>query len=401
MKIESILGITASLIAIGTIVYQGYKKFQTKDLDTLFTELADPNTPIKKQHRILHKISQDARLNGNSISKSYIRNFSSDRRSKSAIFHDICKKNHIEPTKDLCSGVLGYDEPSFYKEWVQYHKQDTVYMSALLKERHQATYERLIAILDKHGIPYALLEGTRDIWCRDYMPVQTSGGKLVQFRYDPSYLNGKPEWRASKSDVKEVCAANKLHPVFSDINLDGGNVVMYGKKAIITDRVFSENPKIDERDLRKQLSDLLEAEIVIIPAYAKSIDFTGHADGMIRFVDAETVIGLDNEQESRQWKDKMDEAMRVAKLNYVKFPFFDCKIKGNSVHAIGVYLNYLEIGNLIVMPVFGDSYPGNKDAEALAKMKELFPHKTIETIDYNDVALEGGLLNCTTWVARQ
>ncbi|MDE5574368.1 MAG: agmatine deiminase family protein, partial [Bacteroidales bacterium] len=291
MRIESILGIIASLIAIGTIISQGYKKFQTKDLATLFTELADPNTPIKKQHRILHKISQDARLNGNSISKSYIRNFSSDRRSKSAIFHEICLKNGIEPTKDLCSKVLGYDEPSFYKEWVQYHKQDTVYMSALLKERYKVTYERLIAILDKYGIPHALLEGTRDIWCRDYMPVQTSGGKLVQFRYDPSYLKRKPEWRASRSDVKEVCAANRLHPIFSDINLDGGNVVMYGKKAIITDRVFSENPKIDRDELRKQLSELLDAEIVIIPAYAKSIDFTGHADGMMRFVDAETVIG--------------------------------------------------------------------------------------------------------------
>lgn len=401
MKIESILGITASLIAIGSLILAIYQKCRRKDLYTLFTELADPNTPIKKQHRILHKISQDARLNGNSISKSYIRNFSSDRRSKSAIFHDICLKNRIEPTKDLCSNVLGYDEPSFYKEWVQYHKQDTVYMSALLKELHKDTYERLIAILDKHGIPHTLIEGTRDIWCRDYMPVQTSSGKLVQFRYDPSYLKGKREWRDSKSEVKEVCAVNKLHPVFSDINLDGGNVVMYGKKAIITDRVFSENPKIDERDLRKQLSDLLEAEIVIIPAYDKSKDFTGHADGMIRFVDAETVIGFDNEQESREWKDKMDKAMRVAKLNYIKFPFFDCKIKGNYEHAIGVYLNYLEIGNLIVMPVFGDSYPGNKDAEALAKMKELFPHKIIETIDYNDIALKGGLLNCTTWVVRQ
>ena len=51
------------------------------------------------------------------------------------------------------------------------------------------------------------------------------------------------------------------------------------------------------------------------------------------------------------------------------------------------------------MPVFG--VPGNRDAEALAKLKEVFPNKTIETIDYNDVALTGGILNCTTWVIKQ
>ena len=44
---------------------------------------------------------------------------------------------------------------------------------------------------------------------------------------------------------------------------------------------------------------------------------------------------------------------------------------------------------------------GNKDAEALAKLKEVFPNKIIETIDYNDVALQGGLLNCTTWVVKK
>ena len=41
------------------------------------------------------------------------------------------------------------------------------------------------------------------------------------------------------------------------------------------------------------------------------------------------------------------------------------------------------------------------DTEALAKLKEVFPNKIIETIDYNEVALNGGILNCTTWVIRK
>lgn len=45
--------------------------------------------------------------------------------------------------------------------------------------------------------------------------------------------------------------------------------------------------------------------------------------------------------------------------------------------------------------------PGNKDAEARAKLQEIFPNRIIETIDYNDVALNGGILNCTTWIFRK
>lgn len=51
------------------------------------------------------------------------------------------------------------------------------------------------------------------------------------------------------------------------------------------------------------------------------------------------------------------------------------------------------------MPVFG--VEGNKDAEALAILTETFPGKTIETIDFNDVAVEGGILNCATWTIRR
>lgn len=40
----------------------------------------------------------------------------------------------------------------------------------------------------------------------------------------------------------------------------------------------------------------------------------------------------------------------------------------------------------------------DEDKQAIDVIKEAFPAKIIETIDYTDVAQEGGLLNCTTWV---
>lgn len=275
-------------------------------------------------------------------------------------------------------------------------RKQIVYLSELLKTKFSTVCERLITLLDKHNIEYRFLKGTKDIWCRDYMPIQTPSGELVQFRYDPSYLYGNNEWEESRSDVKEVDRINGLHPIFSDINLDGGNVVMYGNKAIITDRVFSENPKLERDYIRRKLAELLECEIIMIPALAKSYDYTGHADGMIRWVDENTVIGNELHKDSQTFQNNMGRAMRMANLKYIEFPYFDCQIEGNEGHAIGLYLNYLEVNDLIIMPVFG--YSGNKDKEALEKLKQVFPNKIIETIDYNDVALCGGILNCSTWV---
>ena len=47
-----------------------------------------------------------------------------------------------------------------------------VYFSALLPEVCPVTYKGLADVLDRYGVPFSLLKGTKDIWCRDYMPLQ-------------------------------------------------------------------------------------------------------------------------------------------------------------------------------------------------------------------------------------
>lgn len=103
---------------------------------------------------------------------------------------------------------------------------------------------------------------------------------------------------------------NSIKPVFSDINLDGGNVVMYGNKAIITDRIFPENPDRPREELLTELSRL--------PEY----DFTGHADGMMRFVDSNTVLVNNLDQDFKYMKKAIVESLDKANLKYINFPWF-------------------------------------------------------------------------------
>ncbi len=274
-----------------------------------------------------------------------------------------------------------------------------VFLSDLLQtdERFEKTCNRLKKILEKRNINYKFLKSTKDIWCRDYMPIQVENDKFIQFRYEPSYLKDELNLQ---SDPKTVYQTNNFEPKFLNINLDGGNVVNWNNKAIISDRVFDENPEYsDETKLISELEILLNAEIIIIPQI--NTDMTGHADGMIRFVDQNTILGNDRNQEYKYWRDEINKVLRKHNLEYIDIPFFENKEinKKYPDNAIGCYVNYLEVGNLILLPIF--EVAGNKDNEVLEKFKIIFPDRIIETINYNEIGYFGGLLNCSTWTINE
>ena len=278
------------------------------------------------------------------------------------------------------------------------NRPNTVYVSSILKEKFPHAAEELFSVLRKHKVVFKELCNTRDIWCRDYMPVQNRLGELIQFKYDPSYLKGKKEWEESRSVVREVCSANGISPIYSNINIDGGNVVLFGNKAILTNRIFKENPDYEKKKLISELEELLKAKVIIIPAV--NTDVTGHADGMVRFVDEDTLLGNDLDAEYKYIRDGINKACANNGLRYINVPFFEPKYdKNHDMNAIGIYVNYLEVDNLIVLPKF--KVKDNHDEEAISLFKKIFPGRIIETVDYNEVALEGGLLNCTTWTIRE
>lgn len=113
------------------------------------------------------------------------------------------------------------------------------FSSQLNTPKYKPAADRMFAALDLFNIKYKLLNNTKDIWLRDFMPVKTKSGKYVSFRYEPSYLDGSPELR---TDFRRNVVPNFdfKNLVYTDINLDGGNVVFSPskEKIIISDRVF-------------------------------------------------------------------------------------------------------------------------------------------------------------------
>lgn len=268
-----------------------------------------------------------------------------------------------------------------------------VYLSGKLEsdDRFKANCKAITKIFDKHGIQYKFLKGTKDIWARDYMPIQKSLNEFIQFRYEPSYLKNDIELQ---SDPKVVNEINNIHSIYSEINLDGGNVVKWFDRVLLTDRIFSENPEFNNhKELVKKIENLLETEVIIIPQIKS--DLTGHSDGHVKFVNKSTVLGNDLNLEFKYWSKAMKVVIDNYKLEYINMPLFESKNKNYPFSAIGCYINFLEIGNLIVFPIFEIS--GNMDKQAVNLISSIYPDKIIETININEIALHGGLMNCITW----
>jgi agmatine/peptidylarginine deiminase len=277
-----------------------------------------------------------------------------------------------------------------------------VYFSELLQTspKYMDFCKNLTSILDKHNIGYGFLPDTNDIWCRDYMPVQVAEDKFIEYRYDPDYLQ-ELKYRRTKTYPDLVCDKLGKKTEKTDIILDGGNVIKWENKVILTDKIIPENAsKYLKAQLIEKLKALFEVEtIILIPWFIENgeTEEFGHADGMIRFIDADRVL-VDGYYKTMipGYGDKFYKVLKANKLTPVEFEF---DVKSQSDKNWG-YLNFLQMKDLIVFPQFGI----DEDPQALEKLKTEFPEYAakgqIETIDAIAIIKDGGVLNCISWTIK-
>ena len=271
-------------------------------------------------------------------------------------------------------------------------QKKNLFVSSVLADKYTSDFQKIKEILDKHSVECSFIHQTKDIWARDYMPVQVGLDKFVQFRYEPEYLNGFVDLRTIPSEIEML----KDYTIeSSSINLDGGNVVCSKDKVILTHRVFKENSELSKHEVQNELERLFKAEVYFVSDLDKKDDMTGHIDGHLRFVDNETIVVNRLADEETFWQRSFHEMTAASGLRYVEMPWFTPSLKTSDESAIGSYVNYLHLDDLIIFPIF--DCEGNKDDEALEVIHNLFPNHNIEPVVINDIARQGGLMNCITW----
>ena len=268
---------------------------------------------------------------------------------------------------------------------------NTVYFSSLLPEKCPILNVHLIDALQKRGIPHGYLSGTKDIWCRDYMPIQVNAERFVFFKYTPDYLQDKAGLRiqTNPEDVFQL-ESNKLKhilPQSSSINLvlDGGNVVKCDNVIVMTDKVFVENKDKTLAEVERILRDTFQCEIIFLPWDG---DMCGHSDGIIHYAGNNRVLITNYKDFSRYYY------YRYLKILEKKFEVIPLKYNAKRLHARSwAYINFLQIGNMLLVPQLGLE----EDKQALEQISKAFPNCDIVGIPALEAVRRGGALNCISW----
>ena len=269
---------------------------------------------------------------------------------------------------------------------------NSVYFSSLLPEKCPILNTHLVDALQKHGVQYAYLFGTKDIWCRDFMPIQIDENHFVFYKYTPDYLQDEIGLRiqTNPEDVFQTESNNLRHllPQSStiDLVLDGGNVVKCGNKIIMTDKVFVENKNKTPQEVRCLLEEAFCCEIVFLP-WDEHEDY-GHCDGIIHYLDDNRVLITNYVDFDKTFA---QDFLRILEKH---FDVITLKYNVKRKHERSwSYINCLQVGNLILVPQLGIP----EDEQALEQISKALPNCKVVGIPALEAVRRGGALNCISW----
>lgn len=265
---------------------------------------------------------------------------------------------------------------------------DAVFFSDLLPKRCPKLYESLHEILQDKGIDHRLLSNTKDIWCRDYMPIQADDKHFVFYKYNSDYLQ-TPYYKKTITDVNRIENINCLRQKkWTDLDLviDGGNVVKCDDKIIMTEKVFSENKDKKRNVIIRLLEETFLCDFVFLPWDREEI--FGHSDGIVHYIGDNRVLmtnyaDFDTDM-ARRFTNILKKHVEVIPLTY------NVRRKHKRSWA---YINYLQIGMLVLVPQLGIP----EDEQALQQIKEALPQCEVHGVPALEAVRRGGALNCVSW----
>lgn len=268
-----------------------------------------------------------------------------------------------------------------------------VYFSSLLPKKCPALNEHLAEVLKTHGIPYAYLSETKDLWCRDFMPIQIENDRFVFFRYMPDYLQDPPRYLCLQTDTEKVfrTESNHLASILQkgmkiDLVMDGGNVVKCGDFVVMTEKVFAENKDKTKEEVERILKDAFQSDMLFLP-WDYDEDY-GHSDGIVHYAGDGKIFLTNYDDFSPYFARKFKESL----MNH--FEVILLKYKTKRQHARSwAYINFLQVGKLVLVPQLGIE----EDEQALYQISEALPDCEVVGIPALESVRRGGGLNCISW----
>ena len=241
-----------------------------------------------------------------------------------------------------------------------------------------------------------------DIWMRDFTTVNPTSP--VQFKYAPAAQAGDESaaiYVQSVFNEKVLSGLQSAEGLWelkrTDLVLDGGNFVdNHVNRVIVSEKILEDSVTTDRDAVKQQIKELIPmiSEVAIIPYDDPNL---GHADGMLMWVDENTLF-VNNMTATPGFRNVvLDEltnsfpGVTIVEVpsNYTEGTEFDKKFSS----ALGININTVMTRNYLYVPTFGNTAT---DREFLAILSQ-HTTKDIRQIAAAAVAPMGGSCRCLTW----
>ena len=263
--------------------------------------------------------------------------------------------------------------------------------------------DKVVVLADKKTLPYLsalpdsvlLQSNVQDIWIRDFGPMMP--GKDVKFKYSPDYLQKNLASLIDQSFNSAAANSGVVYAAKTSIVLDGGNFVDNGKdKVVITNRILKDNPGMSQSQLVNKIKSMTGVKTVcIVPE--ESGDTTGHADGMVMWLDTNKIGVTEMPYDTvlrKQVVQILQSAFPTVQIIYIP-DSWDGQYFDGFASACGLYVNSAVTDNYIYVPVYGDA----SDQDALNIIQQN-TNKKVVAIDASQVCFLGGAVRCLAWQVK-
>lgn len=249
---------------------------------------------------------------------------------------------------------------------------------------------------------------TNDAWCRDHGPAflinpnATQKKVIVDWNYN-AWGNKYPPF--DLDDVIPTRIGGQLGlPVFHPgIIMEGGSVEFNGEGTVLTSSCCllneNRNPHLNKTELEKYLYDYYGIKQVLwVEEGIVGDDTDGHIDDTVRFVNADTVLTVIEENKGDENYELLQKNLRDLskmrlengkQLNIVELPMPDPVIYEDQ-RLPASYANFYISNGSVIVPVFQRT----NDDRALQTIQRCFPGRNVIGIDSTDIIWGLGSFHC-------
>jgi len=245
---------------------------------------------------------------------------------------------------------------------------------------------------------------TNRSWTRDYCPifVRSARGEVAITDWIFNGWAKYDNWRVDNRMPAFLAKRLRMRSFEPKIVLEGGSIEVNGaglllttEECLLSETVQVRNPGLERADIERYFADHLGIRRTIWLKNGIAGDDThGHIDDLARFVNADTVVTVVEENRDEVNYEPLQEnlallektGLRVTTLPMPAPVYF----AGQRLPAS--YANFYIANSLVLVPTFNDPM----DRVALNVLSALFPDRQVVGIHCRDLVLGLGTLHCMT-----